>query len=368
MNKTMQMLLATTALVGYAGMAMAGNAIYIDESGAGPGGQNQLTIDQSSATGSTVGGSSTPFTVKGNWAKISITQKGSGNTVTGTGGGAPTIAQIGGGSYVENDTGGGNTHTVTAINAAGHSAGTVAAFSSSDGTGAQATMNGGGNSLTDNLTTNIASGSSGNINYTAALLGASNTVTNTITGADSIALNVNLAGAGNTVTNHSTGSGNKVISVSLANPSAGSTVTNEFNDTTTTAGDTAVNGNQTSVLSADSSSQVNYTLTSTTAGNVANVSLNNVAGASGAAGIYVAQSGTDANSIGTASYSYGSSPISGTAFSITGAVSATAGSTLSNSGGTTTGGNAVVILQTGGAVLSGNVTGTGSNYAMLIKQ
>ena len=359
MNKTMKMLLATTALVGYAGLAMAGNSIYIDESA---GGQNQLVIDQSAATSATVGANGAPLTVQGTWHKISITQTGGGQSVVGPSA-APVLAAAGG-NYVESDSStstGGNTHTVTAINAYG----TVDNFAGG-GTGASVTMantTANANTLADNLVTNDTA--SGAINYTASISGGGNAVTNTITGADSIALNVSVSGNGNTITNNSTGSGAKVVSVSLA--SSGNTVTNQFNSTTTLPGDTATNGDQTSVLSADGTSKVDFTLVSTGAGNVSNIGLSNViGGSSAAAGVYVSQSGTS-DSIGSATF--GTGGITGTAFTITGASGATAGSTLANDGTTTTGANGVVILQaSNNALLSGSVTGTGSGYTVLIKQ
>ena len=111
----------------------------------------------------------------------------------------------------------------------------------------------------------------------------------------SIGLTVAATGSNNTITNTSVGSGAKTIDVSLA--SSGNTVSNSL----TGAGD------QSSTLTGDAATLVNYTMASPAASTMANVTLNGVIGAlSAPAVVNVSQAGIGDNA--TLTVNGGSTP------------------------------------------------------------
>lgn len=280
MRKFMQLLVASTALATIAGAAGAANYIDIGIGGTTTGTVKTLAITQDDtnftnavAASGTAAAPVGQFAVNGPWRTITIGQTSgaaagnilSGSITSGSGTANDFIA-----NYTTHGTAAGNNVHSLALNAGTTAVASIAVTN----TGATA------NTITDKLT------ATGAVSYTLNLDGTGNSVTNTIgqgtdLAATSIGLTVGATGDNNTITNTSTGSGAKVINVALL--SSGNTVSNSL------TGD----GAQSSILTGDAATKVNYTMASTGAGTDATVTLKGVAGADGAtpAVVNVSQSG-----------------------------------------------------------------------------
>jgi hypothetical protein len=280
MHKFMRLLMASTALAMIAGAASASNFIDINVGGATTGTVQTLAITQDnvSATNAVAasGTAAAPvgtFAVNGPWRAITIGQ------TSGAAAGNILSGSISSGSGTANDF---TANYTTNATAAGNNVHSLALTAGTTALANIAVTNTGAtdNTITDALTASEA------VTYSLTLDGTGNKVINTIgqgTGnaATSIGLTVAATGSNNTITNTSVGSGAKTIDVSLA--SSGNTVVNSFG---------TVAGDQTSNLTADVGSKVNYELDSSAASTSATVNLNGVVGASTAAGgVNVTQSG-----------------------------------------------------------------------------
>ncbi|KAA5613483.1 hypothetical protein [Rhodovastum atsumiense] len=343
------------------------NSIYIDAASNSAGSVNTLFIQQdSTAPSNTVAGKTgtgestaaslgagTPFGVRGDWNKVSITQNKANNTLAGTikvknGTGSKFV-----GTYTTASTdstkASKNTHFVD-ISADQTFTGVVNGQSvdniAVNVTNTDATAAAKPNVIKDTIAVN------GSLAYGLTVNGAGNTITNNVTntyassgeGASSgdTVLSLNVTGSDNTVTNSVYGSGgNKKVAVTLA--SSGNFVTNNFG-----ASGATVNGDQTSILTADGTSKIDYSLSSTAGNTYAKVALNDVRGASGATGkIQVTQSATGAYLDLTVN---------------SGGDTNTLGTTLANNSGI------VVTQASANATYVGTVTGNGAGYTVSIAQ
>jgi hypothetical protein len=389
MRKIMTALLATSALVAFGAIAHADGGEYA--SGKAVGSQNNIFIDATSNSGSvgtlqigqdatapsnTVSGNSgtplaspaaslnNPFAVKGGWNNVAINQTGALNVLAGS----IKVGTSANGKFNAAYTTGGagsvsaNQHFVAIDAAATPSSSDSAIFGGSAVDGIVIAMTntdtgtGNNNVVKDTITT------AGNLTYKLMLNGKGNTVTNTIsnTPADevegnAVLLNVSATGDGNSITNNVYGDGNtKSIKVSLA--SSGNTVKNTFG-----ASGTPLDGTQTSILTANSGSKVDYTLVANGTevnddfSSYAKVVLTDVIGAASAA----AKIGVNQ----TAAGAYLDLALIGTAGAMgTGLSYTPAGGSLA------TGYGAVVNQASVGATTVATVTGNGAGYTVSISQ
>lgn len=386
MRQSLKLLMATTALVGFAMSANATspNNIYIDATD-NSGSVSSISITQDATAGAdnmvagNVGGT-TAFPIAGALGNLAVTQTGSGNKLHG----AITVNPASGTAgdltaHYTSGANGTNTHSLTIGNSAAPASIGGATYSSGwtttgplsitmDATSGSASGN---NAVTDILNT------SGALNYTLNVAGTANTVQNTVTGssiklnvdaqgdsnsvtnsitnAGAVAVAVKLAGSSNQVTNNSTGSGAKTVIVQLA--SDGNTVDNELG---------SGGGSQTSTLVADASSTINYALTQNTAGGTtaAHATLYGVTGVSAVdsqAQILVTQADSatmnltlygNGNTFGPTAYDSGTS-------TYTGGLSAL---------GTSPGQYSVVVAQSTGANLNANVTANAAGFTAAFLQ
>jgi len=265
--------IALTAAAGAAGV----NTIGID-SGAGT--TNTLAITQDDANlanivGNGVGTGS--LAIVGPWDTVSIDQQGGNNAFKGTSlkaNAASTTA-----SLTATYAGGKNTHTLNmgattaptnpqlTINVTNNGAGTNTMTDTLNGTAVTygLTILGTSNSLTNSVA------ASGAVALNQTITGSSNTVGNTVSGVASFTHNLALTGSGNTIANTANGGGAKTI---------GQTIVGSNN--TVTVGLTGT-GTQSSTLTTDSGTKVDFTETSAGNNTAAVVGLSNVIGAAGAA-------------------------------------------------------------------------------------
>ena len=352
--------LAALALAA-AGPAMAANTIKLDVTGSGNG-VKTLSINQDATnhtntitSDGTAGGGQ--LTVLGKWKTISISQTGFGNvlkTVSGiTGDTASTDANLSL-TYISAATGGKNIHS---LSIGGTTAPTDAAVTVSM-TNNDA-VNAANNTLTDVLdgtslgyTLDLV-GANNTISNTIAATGAvtlneivhggtsasGNTVTNSITGADSASVTLAVYSNGNTITNTSDGAGDKTISITLPSGGAsGNTISNNFTGGT--------GAQSSSLLVTGVTSRINFGLIASGATTTSSVTLADVVGAAGAAAkLALSQTGANANL---------TLAVNGGGFAM--------GSSLS-------GGAGVLITQASpGAVLNANINAVADAYTYSISQ
>jgi hypothetical protein len=272
-------LLAATAVIALTGAAGAAglNTIGIDS---GAGSTNTLAITQDDAgtlantVGNGVGGS---LAIVGPWDNVSIDQQGSNNAFKGTSlkaNAASTTA-----SLTATYAGGNNTHTlnmgattaptnpVLTINVTNNGAGINTISDTLNGSAVTygLTIVGTGNSLTNSV------GASGAVALNQAITGSNNTVGNTVSGVASFTHNLAITGSGNIIANTASGGGAKTI---------GQTITGSNN--LVTVGLTGA-GTQSSSLTTDSGTLVDFTEASAGNNTAAVVGLSNVIGAGGTA-------------------------------------------------------------------------------------
>ena len=330
----------------------AANTLYI--SGDQPA---SMTITQDSTKGgNAIGSSITAFTLSGAIKTIVIDQTGTGNSLAGsiTVGNAVAVGSKEADLTQEYKGSGYNIATVNigASKAPNKLTGSIAFTSTATGSSDKNTLietantdgaltyaiavSGKGNSLTDSLS---ATGDIANIQTIAT---DTNTVSNTITGADSIALTNNIAGiAGNSITTTSLGSGAKVVNNKIVSGSAAHTITTEFN---------SVAGAQSSALTI-TGGQVDFGLNSNAASSSSTVALTDVAASGTAAKVGVIQTANAASAVAKLT-------VVGTGFS-TGTI-----------GGVGANANYAVYVNqnTPSAVLNASLTATANSYTVNISQ
>jgi len=272
-------LLAASAVIALTGAAGAAgvNTIGIDS---GAGSTNTLAIIQDDANlnnivGNGVGTGS--LAIVGPWDNVSIDQQGGNNAFKGTSlkaNAASTTA-----SLTANYSGGKNTHTLNVgaataptnpsltINVTNNGAGTNTITDTLNGTALTygLTILGTSNSLTNSVA------ASGAIALNQTITGSTNTVGNTVSGVASFTNTLALTGSGNTIANTASGGGAKTI---------GQTIVGSNNSVTVGLTGT---GTQSSTLTTDSGTKVDFTQTSAANNTAAVVGLSNVIGAGGTA-------------------------------------------------------------------------------------
>jgi fibronectin-binding autotransporter adhesin len=215
----------------------------------------------------------------------------------------------------------GNANTITdAINVGGGGTLTYGLTVTGDTNTIANTVSGGGNTtLTEGITASSANTvtnsltAGGAVSYILAISGGNgNTVSNTVNTSGAVSMNQTLTGASNSVTDHvgdttQVASYNEILSANgssntIANTVNGATA-KTVNVSLASSGNTVTNGmwsgagTQSSTLTANSGSQVNFTLTAGTlatplgGSSTSSVILNNVIGASGPGVVNVTQSG-----------------------------------------------------------------------------
>jgi hypothetical protein len=295
------------AVLALAGPALAANTVKLDISGTGQ--VTTLAIAQDAAhnsgaitTTGAAGGAQIP--IRGHWDSISIVQNGAGESFASTGltaNAASTAASLDL-TYGSSGTTGNNSHTLVIGNTTAP-VNPLVTVDVNNTNGAQdaniITDSLNGASLTYSLSID---GTANSISNTLAVTGAffltetvsggshgaGNTITNSITGATSANVTLDVESDHNTVTNTSNGSGVKTISVNLPSGSNGNTVVQNL---------TGGTGSQTANFTVNgTTSKVNYGLTASGAGTTANVTLSDVVGAAGAAGkVTISQTGAGDN-------------------------------------------------------------------------
>jgi len=272
-------LLGATILMGLAAPAWAAglNEIRIDATTAGS--VQTLSITQDTAhpdnqVGGLAGGSST-LPVKGSWKTVSIDQLGATNVFNGslkaTGGSANATLTA---SYA----GGKNTHSLEIGTTLAPANPTVAIAVTNNGLGTNTitdtldgsaltynlALTGTGNTLTNSVS------ATGPVTLNQGITGNNNTIGNTVSGVASFTHTLTLAGSGNTIANNASNGGAKTITQAITG--AGNTVSMTL--------DAA--GSQSSALTVDSASTVNYTLLASAVGGAQVINLSNVVGAASA--------------------------------------------------------------------------------------
>jgi hypothetical protein len=272
-------LLAATAVIALTGAAGAAgvNTIGIDS---GAGSTNTLAITQEDAVlgnivGNGVGTGS--LAIVGPWNTVSIDQQGGNNAFKGTSlkaNAASTTASLSA-TYA----GGKNTHTLNmgattaptnpslTINVTNNGAGTNTISDTLNGSAVTygLTILGTGNSLTNSVS------ASGAVALNQSITGSNNTVGNTVSGVASFTHNLAITGSGNNIANTASGGGAKTI---------GQTITGSNN--LVTVGLTGA-GTQSSSLTTDAATLVDYTQASAGINTASVVGLSNVFGAGGTA-------------------------------------------------------------------------------------
>src|SRR5712691_179200 len=249
-------LLAATAAIALTGTAAAANpnSIGIDVSGTGSTSTLAITQDDANLANSVSNlAGNGPLPVRGPWSTVSIDQQGGNNALRGSlqANTGSTTASLSA-SYA----GGNNTHT---LNVGGTAAPTNPRLTIS------VTNNGAGtNTISDTLNGTA-------VTYGLTILGTSNSLTNSVAASGAVALNQTITGSNNTVANTANGGGAKTI---------GQTIVGSNN--TVTVGLTGT-GTQSSTLTTDSGTLVDFTETSAGNNTAAVVGLSNVIGAAGAA-------------------------------------------------------------------------------------
>lgn len=327
----------------------AANTLYI--SGDQPA---SMTITQDSTdVGNAIGSSGSAFTLSGAIKTIVIDQTGTGNSLAGS----ITVGSVGSNAAdltQEYKGSGYNTATVNigASKAPNKLTGSIAFTSTATGSSDKNTLietantdgaltyaiavSGKGNSLTDSLS------ATGDITNTQTIATDTNTVSNTITGATTIALTNDIAGiAGNSITTTSLGSGAKVVNNKIVSGSAAHTITTEFN---------SVAGAQSSALTI-TGGQVDFGLNSNAASSSSTVALTDVAASGTAAKVGIIQTANAASAVANLT-------VVGTGFS-----TGTIGGVGSNAN------YAVYVNQnTPSAVLNASLTATANSYTVNISQ
>ncbi len=272
-------LLAATAAIALTGAAAAANpnSIAIDVSGAGSTSTLAITQDDANLANSVSNlAGQGPLPVRGPWSTVSIDQEGGNNALRGSlqSNTGSTTARLSA-SYA----GGKNTHTpiVGATAAPTNPQLTISVTNNGAGTNTISdtlnasaltyglTILGTGNSPTNSVA------ASGAVALNQTITGSNNTVGNTVSGVASFTHNLALTGSGNTIANTANGGGAKTI---------GQTIVGSNN--TVTVGLTGT-GTQSSTLTTDSGTKVDFALASAADNSAAAVGLSSVIGAAGAA-------------------------------------------------------------------------------------
>jgi hypothetical protein len=344
-----------------AGPALAANTIRLNITGAGNGVKTlsitQDAVNNSNTISTTGAGGGSPVSITGKWNSIAITQTGAANvlkSLTGIKGDSSSTTASLALSYDSGTSSGGNVHSLVIGGATTPLNATVSATVVNTDTGAGVNtitdvldgtaltyvldVNGSGNTISDTINATGAVTMSQTVHGGTAASG--NTITNTITGADSANLTVAVFSNGNTITNTSDGAGAKTISITLPSGGAnGNTISNDF---------TGGTGAQSSTLLVNGTgSRVNFGLTASGATTTSNVTLTDVVGAASAAGkLSLSQTGNNAS----------------LTLLVTGDTLATLGSSLA-------GGAGIVVTQaSNNAVLNANVLLTGAGYTTSFAQ
>ncbi len=276
-------LLGATILMGLSapGWATSLNEIRIDATTAGSVKTLSITQDDANLTNQVGGltGGTSALPVKGTWKTVSIDQQGGTNVFNGslkaTSGSATATL---GASYA----GGKNTHSLEIGTTTAPANPTVAIAVTNSGLGTNTitdtldgsaltynlALTGTGNSLTNAVS---ASGAvilnQGGGSY--GITGNNNTVGNNVSGVTGFTHNLTLAGNGNIIANTATNGGAKAITQAITGD--GNTVSMTL--------DAA--GSQSSALTVDVGSTVNYTLLASAVGGAQAINLSNVFGAAG---------------------------------------------------------------------------------------